>query len=534
MVARGLLSQILLWLPSLPLVLMETEHVIQASDITRLRCVPALLLLIGTTILFTGSSHAFDAPVAIEPVQLPDSKGYVPILMGDLPPFMADCETKVTKSGKVPCHGLMATINYTEFKKKEPSIKEEQLILQPSDTGFQKEVPIRLIRQNGKAPLAVVLLGFGQKSDDKLARAWQTYLCDAGCHVLIFDSLVRNNMNEATNIGVAGNFVEETKAACKIVDASLALKLSDGKTLRDYSTSVRVMGTSYGGLLAAQMLRSSQAKEWPLDRVLILSTPINMRTAAQRLDTFSREDQPFFGIFELAKLLGGYTPKSEHPSPREERLMRAGIGYVFHGDLQGLAKSNMERYDPTLPERLKGREENKEQKAIYTEMVETLKQRQKAEMKEVESKKDTLDKDAYQKLKTETEERHRVQEIIAKRQPSQIDHWNFYDYVFLLLKPYWKLKHGDSSAVTLEQMLRGAPNFVQSFVAADDPLNDPKELEAMQARLEPPALQVMPHGGHLGYTATKWVEVLIHKMFEPGSAGAPTAPPPLTRNEGPN
>lgn len=509
----------------------------QASDINRLCRGPArlvLLLVLGSTTLFTGSSHAFDAPVAIEPVQLPDAKGFQPILMADLPAFMADCETKVTKSGKVPCHGLMATINYTEFKKREPSIKEEQLVLVTQETGFQKDIPIRLIRQNGKAPLAVVMLGFGQKSDDKLARAWQTYLCDAGCHVLLFDSLVRNNMNEATNLGVAGNFVEETKVACKIIDASLALKLSDGKTLRDYSTTVRLMGTSYGGLLAAQMLRSPQAAQWPIDRVLILSTPINMRTAAQRLDTFSREDAPFFGIFELAKLLGGYTPKSEHPSPKEERLMRAGIGYVFHGDLQGISKSNMERYDPTLPERLKGREENKEQKAIYTEMVETLKQRHKAEATELESKKDSMDKDAYKKAKTDMEERHRVQEIIAKRQPSQIEHWNFYDYVFLLLKPYWKLKHGDSSAVTLEQMLKGAPNFVQAFVAADDPLNDPKELEAMQTRLEPPYLQVMPHGGHLGYTATKWVEVLIHKMFEPASTGATTAPPVTTRSEGPN
>jgi len=507
----------------------------QASEFNRLYQVPALVLLLvlGSTTLVTDSSHAFDAPAVIEPVQLPDAKGYVPILMSDLPAFMADCETKVTKSGKVPCHGLMATINYMEFKKKEASIKEEQLILDPHETKFQKEIPIRLIRQNGKAPLAVVLLGFGQRSDDKLAKAWAAYLCDAGCHVLLFDSLVRNNMNEATNLGVAGNFVEETKVACKIIDASLALKLSDGKTLRDYSTSVRVMGASYGGLLAAQMLRSPQATEWPIDRMLILSTPISMRTAAQRLDTFSREDAPFFGLFELAKLLGGYTPKSDEPNPKEERLMRAGIGYVFHGDLQGISKSNMERYDPTLPERLKDREENKEQKSIYSEMLDTLKQRHKAEAGELEAKKDSMEKDAYKKTKMEMEERHHVQDIIAKRQPSQIDRWNFYDYVFLLLKPYWKLKHGDSSSVTLDQLLKGAPNFVQSYVAADDPLNDPKELEAMQARLAPPALQVMPHGGHLGYTATKWVEVLIQKMFGPGSTGAntPTAP---TRNEGPN
>jgi predicted alpha/beta-fold hydrolase len=472
---------------------------------------PVLLFLV-----FSANLHALDAPVAIEPLDLPSLPNYTPVMMSDLPDFKSECETKASKSGKVHCNGLLATINYLEFKKREPSQKPEEIKLSPEMTGFQKEIPVQILRQSGTAPLAVALLGFGQKCDDKIARAWLTYLFDSGCHVLIFDSLVRNNMNEATGHGVAGNFVEESKIACKLIDTVLKLPVGDGgKTLHDMTTSVRLLGTSYGGLLTAQCLRDPLAKAWPIDRALILSTPVNMRTAAQRLDTFAREDAPFYGIFDLMKLLGGYTPKGDEPNDQEQRLMRAGIGYVFHGDLQGYAKSNIQRYDPGLIDRLRNVEENPEQKSIYEEMIDTLKVRHKAEIKDLEAKKDTLQKDDYDRARRDLQERHKVQEIIAKRRSSEVDHWNFYDYVFLLLKPYWKLKHSDSTAVTIEQMLRGAPNYVQAFVAQDDPLNDPKELQLIQSRVQPPLLQVMPHGGHLGYTATKWVEELIHKMFKP-------------------
>ena len=55
--------------------------------------------------------------------------------------------------------------------------------------------------------------------------------------------------------------------------------------------------------------------------------------------------------------------------------------------------------------------------------------------------------------------------------------------------------------------------------AADDPLNDPKEVPEIAKQL-PEKLLVIPHGGHLGYTATHWVETLITKYFQPASGAA--------------
>ena len=464
-------------------------------------------------------AHAFDTGSPLGPIVLEDIPGYKPPSLLDLPNFDDECEQKCSKSGRVHVNGLLATINYTEFKDRKPPIKEEIIQLEPEETGFSKRIEVRMWAQPQKAPLAVTLLGFGQSSSDKIARAWQTYLYNSGCHVLSFDSLVRNNMNEATGHGVAGNFTEETSIVAKIIDVMLAHQNKDGSVLRDKTTSVRLLGTSYGGLLSAFCLRIPQAKLWPIDRVLILSTPIDMGMAAKRLDTFAREDKPFFGMMQLMKLMGGYTPKNDSPSPREEALMRAGIGYVFHGDLHGYAKSNIERYDPDLPNRLKAYDDRPEQKEMCDEICNTLKERHKKEQAELEDKKGSMGKDEYEQAKKEMEQHQKVQMMVAKCRPSDISNWNFQDYVFLLLKPYWKLKRGGEVSVTLPMLLNGAPNYVEAVVAADDPLNDPKELPEIQKQMPPGKLILLPHGGHLGYSATHWVETLITKTFQPGNGG---------------
>ncbi|MCW8133375.1 MAG: alpha/beta fold hydrolase, partial [Planctomycetota bacterium] len=447
------------------------------------------------------------------PIEFPDNKDFKPVTMKDLPDFADDVETKATKTGKVHVNGLLATINYTEFKKREPSVKEEKLVLPAEATGFAKPLEVRLFMQDRKAPLAVTLLGFGQASSDKLARAWQSYLYDAGCHVLSFDSLVRNNMNEATGHGVAGNFAEEAKVCGKIIEAVLAQKSAGGGAIKDQTQGVRLLGTSYGGLLALQLLREGCARDWPVDRVLVVSTPVNLNTAALRLDAFDREDRPFFGIFQLSKLLNGYTPKEDAPTKEEEALMRAGLGYVFHGDLEACTRSNVDRYDPDLPVRLKAWEDRPDQMELQNEIVKKLKDTYEAAKKALEQSKGEKEKEQFEQEKKALEMVHKVKMLVAKRRPSNLSEWNFKDYVFLLLKPYWKLKRGKSVAVTLPDLLQGAPNFVQVVVAADDPLNDPKELAVAEKACPAPRLLVLPHGGHLGFTGTQWIEAMTKKFF---------------------
>jgi predicted alpha/beta-fold hydrolase len=489
-------------------------------------------VLLAAALLSVASVRAFEAARPLDPITLPDAPDFTPIAPADLPDFGAELETQVSKCGRVNTNGLLATINYCEFNKTKPCAKEEIVVLAPEDTQFAKPVRVRAFFHGGKAPLAVTLLGFAEPADDRLARAWQAYLFDAGCHVLSFDSVILNQMNEASSHGVAGNVIEEAQVAAAIVDGFLKCKDRDGAVLRDRVSSVRLLGTSYGGTLALQTLRLPQARSWPVDRVLIVSTPVNMTTAARRLDKFAREDRPRWGILKMAKLLNGYTPPREQPTPEDESLMRAGIGYCFHGDLHTLAKSNISRYDPDLLERLLKWQENPEQRKMQKEMQEIVKQKQQDELAQLEKLRDR--EGEYRRAKEELNAKHKAQDIAAKFKPSDIGTWNFQDYVFLLLKPYWKMKRGTELAVTLGDLLKGAPNFVQVVIAADDPLNEPQEVAELRKKIPAPQLIVLPHGGHLGFTGTKWCQTLVGKLFQAKQSGgdavrqtppAPIAPP---------
>ena len=468
--------------------------------------------LLACAVLWVSAARAFDGASALAPIDLPDVAGFKPLTLPELPDLGEETESKVTKSGRVNVNGLVSTINYESFKKRNLDVKEESLVLSAQETGFAHEISVRLLMQPSNAPMAVTLLGFGQSCNERLPQAWKTYLYNSGCHVLSFDSLIRNNMNEATGHGVAGNFVEESRIAGQIIDAVLNHHRKEG-SIRDQVSSVRLLGTSYGGLLSLEVLRLPQAKTWPVDRCLILSMPLNMGTASKRLDTFAREDRPMFGKLSLAKLLGGYTPKNEMPTPEEESLMRAGLGYCFHGDLHNLAKSNIKRYDPNLVERLRAWEQRPDQQEMGKEMQQTLESRQADEMKALEQEYAGKSKSELDQARDELKAKHKIQRMVNKREPGDIGNWNFQDYVFLLLKPYWKLKRGTTTPVTMADLMAGAPNFCQCVVAADDPLNDPKELTEMQEKLPSPRMVVIPHGGHLGFAGTHWVETLIGQFF---------------------
>ncbi|MCK6472054.1 MAG: hypothetical protein L6R28_09940 [Planctomycetes bacterium] len=507
----------------------------------------SLLFVLGVAIslLFPGrirgeepgprqADAAATSPVV--PIALPGAAGFKLPTLDDPPLFKDEVEQKATKSGKVHAHGLVATINYEEFEKVEVK-GEEELVLAKRETGFLDDFRVRCLWQRKPvivahnsdgartvyhvkpAPLAILLLGFSQESNDKLAHTWMAHLYEAGCHVVTFDSVIRKNVNEVLGHGVAGHFAKEGEIVARIVDTVMAQKTEDGTgaKIRERVQSVRFLGTSYGGVLALHALRQPQAKSWPADRVLVLSVPVSMKTAAQRLTLFNREDRPKFGPSFL-KLLGGYTPKQEQPDEREESLMRAGMAYVFHGDLAKLVKSSDERYMPGTLERYKALEEAPSVAEKLKQRMELLKKIHDKEMDALREKYEGIKeqkRDEYDREKQALKDKHVVECTECERRLANPDDWAFEDYVNNLLAVYWKMELPNLyRSGELDLLMAGAPNFVQAVIAADDPLNDPKELEAVKQKVSAPNLLVLPHGGHLGYAGTKWVKAHILRFFK--------------------
>lgn len=448
-----------------------------------------------------------------KPIELPDDPTFKPVGLEVLPSLADDMEVKATKTGKVHANGLLATINYEEFQKREAS-GCKHISIPKELTGFQKDIRACLYLQPGKAPLAVPLLGFGMLADGKSAQTYQADLFKAGNHVLCTDSIVTNTMNECTGHGVAGNPVAEAEVTGKIIDAFLKMTDAESKkTFRETVSSVRLLGTSWGGIISMHVLRLPQAKTWPIDRSLILSIPINLKTTAFRLDQFQREDRNRTSIFQLAKLHKGYTPRENDPNEEENTWMRAGIGFVFHGDLGILAKSNIKRYSPELLDNLKTFEAADAQIRLRRQYEEEMLARHKAEELELEKKKDSLDNDRYSALKSDLKEKHKAESDYSKRSMTDLKDWSFKHYVFLLARTFWGLNGDLTDAVRLSDLLKGVPNFTQVIISADDPLNDPAEVSALREQYKEPQLIVLPHGGHLGYNGTAWLQSMMSRFF---------------------
>ena len=324
------------------------------------------------------------ATLAGEPPPRP-ADVFKPIAMSELPDFKAELEEKVTKKGLVHTNGLVATINYKEFK--EPKVEGAIKIKLPAaSTGFKGEMEVCALWQPGKAPLAIPLLGIYEEHDDKLVRAWQAYLFEAGCHVVTFDSPFRNDFNSRSVHGVVGNLEEDAKVAARLIEALLDYRDAPGAPpLRENVTCLRLLGTSYGGFLALHMVRQERAKLGPIDRVLILSAPVKMSTALHTIDQFHEVDRARFQT-SLIKLMGGYTPDKPDPSERELSLMRAGIGYDFYDTLDSILKHNEETYMPGLFDKFKAEEEALVQKEKFEARENELKTKQEQEALALERK----------------------------------------------------------------------------------------------------------------------------------------------------
>ncbi|MBE7466258.1 MAG: hypothetical protein HS116_22515 [Planctomycetes bacterium] len=451
--------------------------------------------------------------IVVSPMVLKDDPSFKPIGMKDLPEFSDDIEAKVTKSGKVHLNGLVSTINYEEFKAREAE-GGQKIVLPKELTGFKKDISARLYLQPGRAPLAIPLLGFGMLAESKAAQTYQADLYHAGNHVLCTDSIVTNGMNDATGLGVAGNAIAEAATTGKLIDSFLSMK--DPKTgafYRQRVSSVRLLGTSWGGIISMHVLRLPQAAQWPIDRALIVSIPLDLRETSQVLDKYHREDRNRTGILQLAKLAGGYTPRRDQPDEQECCWMRAGVGYVFHGDLALLAQNNIKRYSPELMERFEAFERDAEVQQIRKELEEQRKSRHDTEKRSLEERKSKLGDKEYDRLKDELSEAQKSENDYAQRKLSDLRDWSFKHYVFLLARPYWALDGDIADIGRLSVLLQGAPNFVQVVVAEDDPLNSPAVLNDIKSRYSAPQLLLLPHGGHLGFNGTKWFQAMAGKFF---------------------
>lgn len=454
-------------------------------------------------------SQVIDVP----PLDFKDIPDFTPVKFSDLPEFKQDLETHCTKSGKVHDCGLLCTINFDQFPHRKLD-GERKMFVPRALSEFKEDLEVRTFWQAGKAPLAVTLLGFGQASDDRNARAWQYDLYRAGNHVLSFDSLIRNNMNRAIGNGVAGNILEEGRLTARIINAFLNTRDPEtGVTIRERVSSVRLLGASYGGNIALQTMREPSSTLWPLDRVLVISTPVDFEKTMLLFDKYYREDRSKFGKLSLARLLNGFTPHDDDPSEKELSLMRAGIGYSFHGDFASIAKDNVERYMPDLRRRLKELDESQEYENHRREQLEVLKNYYDQKKKEIQELKDQIDRNEYNSLKDEFDARYNNQKDYVKKKMDDPSHWTFNSYIHLCCRPYWEAKGDYTDYGRLKKLMAGAPNFVQLVIAEDDPLNNPEDVIQLKEAVKEPQLLLIPHGGHLGYTGTQWFQALMGKFF---------------------
>jgi predicted alpha/beta-fold hydrolase len=453
--------------------------------------------------------------VAVPPLALPDVPGFKPVTMADLPDFSADVERKTTKTGKVTSSGLLSTINYGEFpERKVEGDREVKLKLLPALTGFKEEMEVRTYWQPGKAPLAVTLLGFTQACNDHNARAYQADLFNAGNHVLSFDSMLRNNMNRATGHGAVGNIVLEGQMCAQIIDSVMRMKdPATGAPFRDRISSVRLVGFSYGGNLMLQAMRDPRVKDWPVDRALVVSTPVDFLRTSQLFDLYDLADGTHFSKMSLAKLLKGYTPKDDVISAREQSLMRAGLGYSFHGDISLIFEDNLKRYMPDLKDQLKAFSDQPEVFEHREQELTRIKERTTKLLADLEARKGGMDEKEYKELRRDLEEELTARRQFASTRLDDVARWTFKYGRFLLVRPYWDVKADHSDFGRLSELLNGAPNYVQVVIAEDDPLNVTEDLQAFKATMKAPQLLMIPYGGHLGMSGTKWFQAMMAKYF---------------------
>ncbi|MCZ7645533.1 MAG: alpha/beta fold hydrolase [Planctomycetota bacterium] len=359
-------------------------------------------------------------------------------------------------------NGLYATITaFSGFE--EPKIRDEDEVKVKGVPGIEKEVKVKVLWQERPAPLAVLLLGLATRSKSPLAQLWKQQMYDAGCHVLTFDSVFLPAFNERSRHGVPGNVHEEARLV-----AGLIGKFVESGKHKDRVTDVRILGASYGGILALNlpaMARKGELSFQPA-KVLAVSPPVSMRTAAVRLDDFYRRYRWNYTLVKLGGDLLGHKPVGPGEAiPFTDEEMKAGIAAAFRLDLKEVIDYSDSRYKlGLLP-------------------------------------KSGLHGDEYRRDTAGT--------------------WTFERYLYEMVYPYWqqqgKVESIDQmwSAGRVETLMAGAPNTVRVILAADDPLNEPAELERLRSEVPCCQLTVLPYGGHMGFVGTQWLKKQLLEFGKP-------------------
>ena len=370
--------------------------------------------------------------------------------------------------------GLYATVSLPKTIGK-PVFERGESVELLGIPGFRREVEVHAIWQTDgrnrivRAPLAVPLLGIAGRNNDYLARLWQQLLYETGSHVMSANSSLSYDFNKASGHGVPGNLEADAQAIAKVIEAFL-----NRPEARDKVTEVRLLGSSYGGNVALYLARLSKEGKlnFPLGAVVVLSPTVSLHTTARILDDFYGQDFATYNYnpAKLAPLVRTPLVSPQVQVPFKPRMMRAGIGYVFHSELPRIVKKSDEMYHLGLLEKY-----------------------ERADDKRGEPRS-----------------------------------WTFTQFVENMSFPYWQRKGAVQSVDAfwsmgeLKKLLPTAGENVFVYLSKDDPLNDPADVAALQAHFNPPLFNVLPGGGHLGYAKSQWTKKIVMNRFACGQLNCAT------------
>ena len=329
--------------------------------------------------------------------------------------------------------------------------------------GFQSPMPIRAAMQPGKAPLVVLLLGCQGNTNDPVPKLWMRWLSEAGFHVLTFNSSLSSAFIKASGRGVAGNIYNEAECSRDIIGAYL--KLPD---VQERVTKVGVVGMSYGGiqaLLIGQMVAEKKV-DYQIHSIRAFSPPIDMMQSAKLIDRWWREDRWNYTLPQMYLLVAKHKPIIPGGKiPLSDSMMRAGVAASFR-----------------LP---------------FAEIVDVS--------------------DSTYNLKILPTQDSLEEKVVREDYAAS---YGFSRFMLQCTFPYWKDKLGISnfgqlnSVARLTNVLPHQPEFTQAFIACDDPLNRPEDLEVLKQCTTCNHLQILNGGGHLGFVNDPWTRTKLENIFK--------------------
>jgi predicted alpha/beta-fold hydrolase len=327
---------------------------------------------------------------------------------------------------------------------------------------FKEKMPVKAVIQKHTAPLVVVLLGLGGRTNADFSRLWVSWYADAGYHVLYFDSTFTPPFVHISGYGVTGNLWAESARVALIIQSFM-----NEKDIRGKVSNVGVVGMSYGGTQALILGRMAKDGKLPfqLAGIQAYSPPVSMDYTAEVLDKWYREERWKYTLAELKRKIGDYRPSpGDDAVPFSESMMKAAIGASFHEVLPDLIMRNDEYFK--------------------------------------------LNKLARGSM---------MDDSFVRRDDA--DQWGFARFAFDMALPYWKERLGENAITEmventrLAKLLHGQPSYSETILAADDPFNPPEAAGQLKAS-GVHHLTVLPHGGHLGFVGEPWTHAKLLHLFD--------------------